>query len=117
MQSELGRLQTENDSAKVEVREVLQALEELAVNYDQKSLEAAEKSMQNKLLAEEFEKKMVGHAARGLVVNMLHHKVICVNMLGEKERSYEKNKTRFDPPSLIKNRSMEGWINVPSYNK
>ncbi|XP_034442762.1 kinesin heavy chain isoform X1 [Hippoglossus hippoglossus] len=60
VQSELDRLRTENDSAKAEVKEVLQALEELAVNYDQKSLEAAEKSMQNKLLAEEFEKKM-GH--------------------------------------------------------
>ncbi|XP_037740092.1 kinesin heavy chain isoform X1 [Chelonia mydas] len=58
VQRELGRLQVENDSAKEEVREVLQALEELALNYDQKAQEAEEKGQQNQLLVDELSQKV-----------------------------------------------------------
>ncbi|XP_059575231.1 kinesin heavy chain isoform X2 [Alligator mississippiensis] len=58
VQRELGRLQAENEAAKAEVREVLQALEELALSYDQKAQEAADSGQQNQRLLDELAQKV-----------------------------------------------------------
>lgn len=57
LEGQVNQISKENESSKTEVKEVLQALEELAVNYDQKLQEVDLKSKENENFMEEVNVK------------------------------------------------------------
>ena len=59
LQSQINSMQSESETSKTEVKEVLQALEELAVNYDQKLQEVETKTKDNDKLSDELSQKQV----------------------------------------------------------
>lgn len=58
LQSRISALEIENEGQKDEVKEVLKALEELAMNFDQKNHEAESRSKENETLSLELDKKV-----------------------------------------------------------
>ena len=59
LQMQISSMQGESETSKTEVKEVLQALEELAVNYDQKLQEVETKTKDNEKLSDELSLKQV----------------------------------------------------------
>jgi len=57
LEGQVGLISREHDASRNEVKEVLQALEELAVNYDQKLQEVDQKSKDNEYLLDDLNKE------------------------------------------------------------
>jgi kinesin family protein 5 len=58
LQNRISSLEIDNEGQKDEVKEVLKALEELAMNFDQKQQEAESRSKENETLSLELDKKV-----------------------------------------------------------
>ena len=72
LQSQISSMQSESETSKTEVKEVLQALEELAVNYDQKLQEVETKTKENEKLSDEVSQKQVRRSSDFLYFTVLY---------------------------------------------
>lgn len=78
LQDAINKLQQENELSKEEIKEVLQALEELAVNYDQKSTEADNKNREFETLSEEFATKLSALTATSKELEEIRESSACM---------------------------------------
>lgn len=72
LQLQISSMQSESETSKTEVKEVLQALEELAVNYDQKLQEVETKTKENEKLSDEVSQKQVWRSSDFLLFFFLN---------------------------------------------
>ncbi|KPP78005.1 kinesin heavy chain-like [Scleropages formosus] len=83
VQTHMRRLQGENDCAKVEVEEVLQALEELALNYDLKSQETHLQALETELSRMQKEsgqqRKRIAKVLNGLMQDLSEFSMVVGN--------------------------------------
>jgi len=82
LQSQISSMQSESETSKTEVKEVLQALEELAVNYDQKLQEVETKTKDNEKLSDELSQKQVWCSSDLKFLNFIYTVVLFLTCCG-----------------------------------
>lgn len=75
LEGQIGSISREHDASRNEVKEVLQALEELAVNYDQKLQEVDQKSKDNEVLLDDLNKEQTRRQNIGKELELLQEKM------------------------------------------